>query len=315
MGSQVAARETTTICEAGEIIRTLTPPRLATLSELKEGHETQLEIASALDRSSSLISKHLGAFENLPVAIVNKADLGITDVGNEILGQLKSMARRLNVDFDTALQEEIADIEYCLSPLFAARGPLLFLVFHSIGVNNSVGDQIKLLQQEEIQTASIVSDVESRQQDRGESVGRKQIRWQLKQLADADSIQFENERIRLSEKGEAQLRFFEQVIQILESEYNDEDESLADSASERSLLPRDDLESSGVAVNFDIESEQFSIVPELHLDGDVISLADGMTVAEFIEQTACLSHHESDAELRLKLMLRSQTTESDLLVD
>lgn len=314
MSSQAAARGTTTICEAGEIIRVLTPPRLTTLSELKDGHETQLEVASALDRSSSLISKHLTALEEVPVALVNKADLGLTDVGNEIFGQLKAMVRRLDVELDTAdVRAATAEIEYCLSPLYAARGPLLFLVFHSIGVNNSIGNRIDLLQQEEIQTASIVSDVESHQQNRGEGVRRKQVRWQLKQLADADSIQFENERVTLSEKGEAQLRFFEQVIRAVENEQGDE--SLTDATSERLVLPQDDREA-GIAVSLDIETDRLSVVPELHLEDDVIPLSDGMTVAEFVDHAARLSEqHDHDSELRLKWMLRSQTDELDLLID
>lgn len=315
MNSQGTARETTTICEAGEIIRTLTPPRLATLSELKQGHETQLEVASALDRSSSLISKHLSALEELPVSIVNKTDLGITNVGSEIYNQLKKMTKRLGVEFDAVdLQEDTSEIEYCLSPLFAARGPLLFLVFHSIGVNNSIGKRINLLKQEEIQTSSIVSDVERYQQDRGEGVRRKQVRWQLKQLADADSIQFENERISLSEKGEAQLRFFEGVIRTLENE--SADASLSEASPERVMLSTDDRNESGVAVSLDIESELLSIVPELHLEDEVVMLSDGITLAEFAEHAARLSEqYDGDSELRLKWMLRSQTEKLDLLVD
>ncbi|WP_330633607.1 hypothetical protein [Halocatena halophila] len=308
MDSQVAVRETTTICESGEIIRTLSPPRLATLSELKRGHETQLEVANSLDRSSSLISKHLSALEELPVSLVNKTDLAITAAGNAIFNHLKSLARRLDIDLDKIdFQGNPSDIDYCLSPLYSARGPLLFLVFHSIGVNNSLGNRIDLYQQEQVQTATIVSDVESRQQDRGEGVRRKQVRWQLKQLAQADSILFENERIQLTDKGEAQLRFFEDIVQTIEDEHGEE---LPRSIPERSQFTPNGWQDTGI--NIDIESDQMDVVPELQIADDAITLSDGMTISELIEQITHLTKsHDYDSELSLKLMLRSQATESE----
>lgn len=319
MAVERTERETKSIIETGEIIQHLTATRLATLAVLEDGHDTQLEMADALGCSSSLVSKHLTTFSNLPTPIVDKPDNTLTAAGAEIFGEVDSLLHRLGVSLasiDWQDETEMAEVERCLSPLPAARGPLSFLVFHSIGVNNSVGEQIDFLKQEPVKLSTIISDVRARQQRRGETVERKHVRRQLTKLADAGSITFEDATITFTEKGNAQARFVEQVIQAVGNAHGDDPPARGPSSVEGQLATSVPDQDDGIAIMVDTASDKMSIVPEYRLgDKSVVTLSNTITVGEFVEQAVRLrEEYDEDTPLNLTWMLQSQTEDVGLFI-
>jgi hypothetical protein len=305
-------REAKSITEAGEIIQHLTAPRLATLAVLEDGYDTQLEMADALGCSSSLVSKHLTTFANLPTPILDKPDNTFTAVGAEIFGEVDSLLHRLGVSLDSIDwqdETEMAEVEQCLAPLPAARGPLSFLVFYSIGVSNSVGGRIDLLNQEPVSLSTVVSDVRARRQRRGETTERKHVRRHLTTLADAGSITFEDATIILTEKGKAQARFVEQIIQAVGNAHGDDlsvrEPSTVEEQSVTSVPDKDD----GIPLTIDTATDKMSLVPEYRFgDESAVALSSTITVGEFVEQAVRLrEEYDEDTSLNLTWMVRPQT--------
>lgn len=319
-----AERPTRAIIEAGEIIQGLKPERLATLSFVEDDTiETQREMASALDCSAPTVSNHLTSFASLPIPIVDRDGPFITSTGEDILGSVNDLTQALGTDLDDVVWSDTdaqAAVDRCLAPLHSSRGSLLFLVLHSIGVRNSAGETIDLLQSPEpIRISPIVADVTERQQERGETVSREQVRWRLTKLADTASIELDEKTVELTQKGEAQARFFERIIQFVEQEDSDGSSLSVQPGNTRSeqhgIGPDDDA----VPVNFEVDSEALAFVPEYYCDDEaVITLRESMTVDEFVDTAARLRDElDGDVALELNWMLRqpdkprSPTCETD----
>ncbi|WP_330631048.1 hypothetical protein [Halocatena halophila] len=318
MSAERPERETKLIIEAGEIIQYLTATRLATLAVLGDGHDTQIEMAEELGCSSSLISKHLTTLSNLPTPIVNKPDNTLTTVGSEIYGEIDSLLHRLGVSLasiDWQEDAELAEVERCLDPLPAARGPLSFLVFHSIGVNNSVGEQIDLLKQEPVKLSTIISDVRTRQDQRGETVERKHVRQQVTKLAEAGSIIFEDATVTLTDKGEAQERFIEQVIKSVGNTRGDDPPVWEPSSAKDQLIASPPTQNSGIPLTVDTASDKMAIVPEYQLGNkSVLTLSNTVTVGEFVEEAVRLrEEYDEDTPLDLTWMIQPQTEDVSLM--
>lgn len=304
-------RPTKVIIEAGEIIQGLKPERLATLSLVEDDTiETQREIASALGCSAPTVSNHLKSFASLPIPIVDRDGPIITSTGEDILGTLNDLTQTLGTDLDTVAWRDSdaqAAVERCLAPFHSSRGSLLFLVLHSIGVRNSAGETIDLLQSPEpVRISPIVSDVTERQQERGETVSREQVRWRLTKLADTASIELDDKTVELTEKGNAQARFFEHIIQFVEQEYSDGATSPVQTGTTRSEQHGIRPDENAVPVNFEVESETLAFVPEYYRgDESVITLRETMTVDEFVDTAARLrDEHDGETVLELNWMLR-----------
>lgn len=77
MPGHSANRETQLISKAGAILRKLTPPRIATLLLVREGIETQSEMAERLNRAPPTISNYIESLEDLPVSLVETQNLTI----------------------------------------------------------------------------------------------------------------------------------------------------------------------------------------------------------------------------------------------
>lgn len=330
--TETTGQRTKIIASAGEILQTLTPMRLATLHYYNSDTiETQREIASRLNCTPSAITMYLKTLANLPVPILDQegTKYRLTDDGDEIIGALCN-----NSDiFETGLasinwenSDEMAEVEASLDPFHSSRGPLLSFVLHSIGVRNSVGDRIDLLNAPEpIRVSSIVSDVEDRRAERGESVERQQVRTRLKNLADADSISFSSKTVKLTEKGQKQDRLFEQIIRIVE-EAHDNESSIEGAEPEsqphnysNQVEQQETALDEGMIVSFDHDSDGPTIVPAYYTESDdapVLRLTDSMTIDEFVESAARLrQEYDGKVELTLNWTLLTQTDGLSLTSD
>ncbi len=328
--SETRGRQTILIVEAGEIIQSLTPMRLATLSLIEDNAiETQLEISEELNCTPSAISQHLTALSNTPISIVSReGSPTITTEGNKILGIVSETLEVLGTELDNVVwrnKDEMAEVKSCLDPFHSTRGPLLFLVLHSIGIRSSVGEKIDLLNtQEPIRVSPIVTDVKDRQQERGEGVTRDKVRWRLTKLKEAGSITVDSKAVEITDKGHAQARLLERIIQRLEKMYDDE-ASTEDfkSATSDHITPQHTHISppltdfdEGTVVSFDADSNDPTIMPAYCSGSDaapVLPLTDTITVGELIEAATRLGRqYDNDKELELNWTLWTQTEDLNM---
>ncbi|WP_330632289.1 ArsR/SmtB family transcription factor [Halocatena halophila] len=284
-------RSPATIVEAGALLQSTTPVRLSILEQLKDdATDSQQEIAAAVDLSASAVSQHLASLAGGSRPIVNRDGSlpVVTPVGTKLLDNIYKLLRLHGVDTESIdwSSEEIVEL---LDPICVANGPLFTLTYYSIGLRNSSGERLDLLLfPKRISVASILTDVRTWQERRGESVTRGQIRYRLKKLAGADVLEFSDSTITLTEHGKLQLRLFERVIQLFTAETE---------ATEN--------ESAGTRVGFDRGSDGPTVVPALcGPDGEPIA-TDSMTVAELTEFAARYADtFDPDATLELSWVLQ-----------
>lgn len=222
--SDVDRRPTSILVGAGDIMRTLSVPRLTTLHYVHNNASyTQQEIADILGYSRSPISTYLTTMaEDLPVALVTKQGqrYTVTEAGKTVLSDVRKMLGERGVDLDTVDwtdetdTEEVAD---CLAPFGNARSAAPILLLYSIGTRGTIGDRIESLGTSlPVQLQDTVHDVEARLSERGESTTRKQVQHLLRRFEDANTIEY-GDQIILTEKGHEQANLLEQFIQLLES--------------------------------------------------------------------------------------------------
>lgn len=225
------------IAEAGVILRTLTPPTLATL-DLLINHDTyiQSEMADIIGCRRPTVSRYLQSleFEDLPISLTRKQGqhYKATDLGERIFGLIDSMLDRLGLDLrgikwnDEDNQEKI---ENKLSPLCDSRSIGPFLILEAMRSRVTLFDT-----SESINIKDIVIDVRARQQELSESVTPKQIREAVWRFDDKKAVEFDGSQITLIEKGHEHARLLHQLAQILEDEQDEGmDKSTAASSSER----------------------------------------------------------------------------------
>lgn len=195
--------QTQHIVKAGEILQTLKPSVIGTLQFVRnDTFETQAEIATALDCSSSTVTTYLQSLANIPLPLVTKqgTQYSVTDAGNSVIDLLDRMLRgfdvRLNsIDWETSEEQE--QLETLLEPLHNSRSAIPFFLIDAIGSHRS-GDDAP-----DLPVGPIVADVKAREEDRGQSTTRKQVRWTLGRFDDADVIDLEDNagEFSVTEKG------------------------------------------------------------------------------------------------------------------
>ncbi len=265
-------RSPATIVEAGALLQSTTPVRLSILEQLKDdATDSQQEIAAAVDLSASAVSQHLGALAGGSRPIVNRDGSFpvVTPVGSKLLDNIYQLVGFHGFDTES-IDWSSAAVADLLDPICVANGPLFTLTYYSIGLRNSSGDRLDLLLfPKRISVASILTDVRTWQERRGESVTREQIRYRLKKLAEADVIEFSDATITLTEHGKLQLRLFERVIQLFTAETD-----------------AIETESSKTRVGFDRSSDGPTVVPALCGPNGEPVATDSLTVAELAELAA-----------------------------
>lgn len=228
------------IVEAGEILQNLTPPRIATLLfGSADEIDTQAEIADIIGCSPSTISTYYQKLEDLPLSLAAKerTHYSVTESGEDVLDLLDEMLDHLNVDlttldWDDDASEQIGD---CLAPLHGSRNAVPFFVLHSLGTRSTVGDRIdRHGTPQSVRIKDIVADVNSRQQDRGETATRKQIRWMLGRFEDFGGLEFDGkEAVKLIDQGQEQAVLLENLLQLLEDDSADSSEETTSSQTQQ----------------------------------------------------------------------------------
>jgi DNA-binding MarR family transcriptional regulator len=234
--SDTDGHQTPRLVEAGEILRTLSPPTLATLHLLIDSDiSTQSDMADIIGCARPTVSRYLQSLEDLPMSLARKQghNYTATEAGDRIFGLIESMLARLGTDLrdvEWSDDEEREEIEDNLSPLYDSRSTWPFLILESIR------SRVNFLNTPEpVSVEDVIIDVRSRQRDIGKSVTAKQIRKTLWRFDEKQAIEFDGSQITLTDpKGQQHVRLLHQLIQILEEEQTvDVDESTGRASSSK----------------------------------------------------------------------------------
>lgn len=329
------------IVEGGEMLKRLTPSRLATLLFISDDEiETQTEMADILDISTSTITTHLQKLENLPVSLaVRQQQYEITRAGEEVIGLLVRMFNRLEENLHDVDWGDAADRDHIgklLAPLHKFRSIAPFLVLYSIGYHSTVEGRIGIFApSQSVRVKDVVADVRSWQEERGETATRKQVRSILSRFEDFGVVEIDGEEVTLEEKGEEQAKLLEQLIELIEDSRATEAGESPPSSTQQDSEPMD-TQPTTVAATDDIGCqlgfEEFYerekevdtddnpiIVPAYRVSSpdneqsSVLPLTPTMTAEELDTQTTSIRReYGDDAQLELFwTTLSSKTVDSD----
>lgn len=220
-GNEAGGHSTSQLTDAGMILRTLTPPTVATL-DLLINYDVYLqsEIANIIGRKRPTVSRYLQSleFDDHPFSITRKQGKHYkpTECGEQIFGLIDGMLDRLGsglqeIVWDGDTQPEIIEDE--LSPLYDSRSIWPFLILESIRSRVNFFDSL-----EPVDLEDVILDVRVRQQEMNESVTPTQIRETVDRFDDKGVVEFDGSRIFLEGKGQEHVRLLHQLVQILENE-------------------------------------------------------------------------------------------------
>lgn len=223
---------TQVLVEAGQILRTLTPSRLATLLLVMDNTPyTQTDMADTIGCSRSSISMYHQTLADLPLPLIEKRQTRYraTAAGEKIVSYINDVANNFDIDLhsinwgDEDDKKRVAD---CLAPLHNTRDSVPFFILDSLRERSG---EIRLGPPLPVELVDIVDDVNDRQQERGENSSRTQVRRRLQnRFAPTDTIEFDEEEIVLEEKGQDHAQLLDQIAQLLFDELDanvDESES------------------------------------------------------------------------------------------
>lgn len=325
-GREPSNRSPPLVVEAAEILQKLTTSRLATLLFISDDEiESQTEMADILDISTSTISTHLQKLENLPMAlVVRRQQYEITSAGEDVLGLFVRTFNHLGKNLrdinwgDPADRDDIGDF---LAPLPTSRSIVPFLVLHSVSQHSTVEDQISIFApSQSVRVKAVVADVKSRQEERGETATRKQVRSMLGRFEEAGVIEFNDQDFKLTERGKEQAKLFEQLIELIENSRAADSSKSAelDSSASTDNTERDEQQlglnkfsTSGLVDN--THSDEPTIVPAYCMSSaeeasegtqsqltPVLPLHPTATVGELADQLSRIARkHGDDTQLKL----------------
>lgn len=238
-------RSTSVLVSASDIMRTLSLSRLTTLYYVYDNEEyTQQEIADILGYTRSPISTHLTTMaEDLPLALVTKQGqrYTVTEAGTTVLRHVRQMLSGRGVDLQSVDWEDDTDTEEIadqLTPFDDARSTAPFLLLYSLGIRGTLGNRIEPFgSPQSVYLEDTVHDVETRLDERGESITRSQVQNLLLRFDDANTVEYDSPEVVLTEKGHEQANLLEQLIQLLESQHEPDDPG----SSEESRPPQSSL--------------------------------------------------------------------------
>ena len=245
----IEGRPTPVLVEAGEVLRTLNPPTLASLRFLDE-HEsfTQQDIADTIGSARSSVSKYLQSLEELPLTLATKQGhrYKITTTGEKIINHLDGIFNRFDHDLytiDWQSDDDYEQVASLLTPLYGSRSSMTFFVLDSIGTQSAIGERIdRFGKPQPVSIEAVIQDVTARQQERGERGTSKQIRQSVWRFEDNDAIEFDGDSITLRDKGHEHAYLLHHVAQLLEEQEDaasDEDEVTARDSTETTTTRSD----------------------------------------------------------------------------
>lgn len=229
-------RSTGVLEDAGEILRNLTPPTLASLLVVSEDNtQTQVEMADTVGVSRSSISKYLQTLSNLPLTLITKqreSRYTVTDDGKKVITLINEMVSNVEIDLhdldweSDAAQEQVGTR---LAPLHGSRSDRTFFVLDALRVRS--GSVNPYATPSRVWVEDVVHDVNTR----GNATSER-VRQTLRRYDEADAIEFDGEYIKLIKKGQDQAQLLDQLAHQIEKQEEEEDAGRIPSADSSEQL-------------------------------------------------------------------------------
>ena len=337
------------LVEAGEILQKLKPMRIATLLYISDDEvETQTEIADILGISRATVTTHLQLLADFPRPLtVREQEYRITSDGDAVIGFLDAMFRHLGLDLsavDLSDKNVREEMDERLFPLHKTRSITPFLILYSLGQRSAVEERLdRFVSPSPVQLKNVLKDVKEWQERRGNTANRKQVRAMLNRFEEAGVIEWSDDEITLTDKGQEHVRLLEQVTDLFEE--GDFDESEASSTTSGQVtnsrsrpLNRTDTGGTGLPVSQRVESEEVdksdspspALVPAYTLSPSdseteetdsqssplVLALTPTARVDDLADQIERVSQKYGNAQLELVWTnLRSEVSEDETSTD
>jgi predicted transcriptional regulator len=187
---------------AAEVIRSITPPVLATLVVLRGANrKTQEEIASEVGCARSTVSKYFRTLENLPLSVIDKQghSVVVTEHGESLIEIYQSVLSEFGIELESVdwAADEISVVEDALSPLYKFRSETPFLVLAGLV-------DLSTEAQHEIWIDDLIIRMENIDRETINSVSKQHFEQILDNFEQHETIQRDKEEIELTEKGQHQ---------------------------------------------------------------------------------------------------------------
>lgn len=217
--SDMPSRSSAVLVKAGKILRKLNPSTLAALVfVLEDNTRTQAEMADTIGVSRSSMSKYLQTLSNLPLPLITKQRgrrYTATDEGKKVMSLMEGMIDTDDVKLRSVDWENETDREWVatrLAPLYGSRSDRTFFVLDALRVrSDSVNPYTS---PSRVWIEDIVHDVDAR----GENATTERVRQTLRRYDEAGAIDFDDEYITLTEKGQEQAQLLDQLANRIEQQ-------------------------------------------------------------------------------------------------
>jgi len=221
---------------AAEVIRSITPPVLATLVVLRGANrKTQEEIASEVGCARSTVSKYFRTLENLPLSVIDKQghSVVVTEHGESLIEIYQSVLSEFGIELESVdwAADEISVVEDALSPLYKFRSETPFLVLAGLV-------DLSTEAQHEIWIDDLIIRMENIDRETINSVSKQHFEQILDNFEQHGTIQRDREEIELTEKGQHQGALLRKVTfdildkrDTIENSQTDSDVSTSDLSS------------------------------------------------------------------------------------
>jgi len=221
---------------AAEVIRSITPPVLATLVVIRgPDRKTQEEIASEVGCARSTVSKYFRTLENLPLSVIDKQghSVVVTEHGDSLIEVYQSILSEFEIKLESVdwAADEISVVEDALSPLYKFRSETPFLVLAGL-------IDLSTETQHEIWIDDLIIRMENIDREKINSVSNQHFEQILDNFEQHGTIRRDGEEIELTEKGRHQGALLRKVIfdVLVERDPIDKQKSQSDSS-----MPTSDL--------------------------------------------------------------------------
>lgn len=210
--------ETKYLPTAAEVMRSITPPVLATLVITRgTDGKTQRQIASEVGCARSTISKYFQTLENLPLPVINKQghSVVVTEHGDSLIKMYQSLLSEFEIDIESVdwATDEISIVEDALSPLHRFRSDTPFLVLAGL-VDLSTETQ------HEVWIDDLIVWIENNGHETISHMSKQHFEQILDNLEQHETIRRNDEEIKLTQKGQRQGNLLRDLIVNIFSEHS-----------------------------------------------------------------------------------------------
>lgn len=233
-------RPTDVLVTVGEILQSLHPSLLGALMVADQDETlTQAEIADIVGRSAPTVSTYFQTLQSLSLTEKRSQRNHVTEIGKKVIALVSTMSSQLGLDLSTidwADETDREDLSERLSPLHDSRSPGPFFLLDSLYERGDVHGHVGTPQPVWVDDA--ISDVKTREQDRGESTTTRLVRETIRRFDKTGVIEFDGVQLKLEDKGHQQAWLVHELTHFL-NDRDDRSEQTATTVEESDVSTPD----------------------------------------------------------------------------